>query len=75
MKKSTKKREAVNGVRRIWGTLKSASAHTVKNTIIKLSKRVMPTACKLNTSTKPCKMASACGQVICDSWKGKQCRP
>ena len=39
VKQSTKKREVVNGARRIWGTLKSASAHTVKNTIVKLSER------------------------------------
>ena len=39
VKQSMKKREVVNGARRIWGTLKSASAHTVQNTIVKLSKR------------------------------------
>ena len=37
VKKSTKGREMVNGARRIWGTLKSASAYAVKNTLVKLS--------------------------------------
>ena len=35
---STKHREVVNGARRIWGTLRSASAHIVKSTIVKVSK-------------------------------------
>ena len=39
-------REVVSGARRIWGTIKSASAHTVRNTIVKLSNMHQMENCK-----------------------------